>query len=290
MRPLTPADKMQPRWVDNRSTAEVADSIIKPNDRLTSFERLEIYNRQYWFRLLDCLLDDHPGLCAVVGTTRFYRLAGAYLTECPSRSPELSALGDRLPRFIRENPKLTHPHTEMAAQMAMLERAQIEAFDAFALPSLDAGGLSRLGATPPDRIFLGLQPHITLLELSWPLDRLVIRVLRQQDSMRAQASNAMEIPSGPARRSIANKIALSPEAVQLVVHRADNTIYFKRLTLPQFRVLQAFRDGANLADACAVLQDLEEAADLTPGDIQMWFQNWASMGFLTDQPVKKRKM
>ncbi len=25
---------------------------IKPNDRLTSFERLEIYNRHYWFRVL----------------------------------------------------------------------------------------------------------------------------------------------------------------------------------------------------------------------------------------------
>ena len=32
-----------------------ASEFIKPNDRLSSFERLEIYNRQYWFRLLDCL-------------------------------------------------------------------------------------------------------------------------------------------------------------------------------------------------------------------------------------------
>ncbi len=31
-------------------------SIIKPNDRLTGRERLEIYSRQYWFRVLDSLV------------------------------------------------------------------------------------------------------------------------------------------------------------------------------------------------------------------------------------------
>ena len=44
-----------------------AAEFIKPNDRLSSFERLEIYNRQYWFRLLDCLYEDYPGLLSVLG-------------------------------------------------------------------------------------------------------------------------------------------------------------------------------------------------------------------------------
>ena len=51
MRPLTRDDGMQrmQRW---RATAEVAARFIKPNDRLNSFERLQIYNQQYWWRLL----------------------------------------------------------------------------------------------------------------------------------------------------------------------------------------------------------------------------------------------
>ena len=44
-----------------------AASYIKPNDRLTSFERLEIYNRQYWFRVLGSMVEDFPGLRAVLG-------------------------------------------------------------------------------------------------------------------------------------------------------------------------------------------------------------------------------
>ena len=51
MRSLTPRWRMQP------ASRPVADTFIKPNDRLTSFERLEIYNRQYWFRLIDCFYD-----------------------------------------------------------------------------------------------------------------------------------------------------------------------------------------------------------------------------------------
>ena len=80
MRPLNDEDRMHPRWTDGRATSDVASSFIKPNDRLTSLERLEIYNRQYWFRLLDCLFEDYPGLRYVLGDERFQKLAVAYLT------------------------------------------------------------------------------------------------------------------------------------------------------------------------------------------------------------------
>ena len=76
-------------WFDGRPTSEVFASFIKPNDRLTSLERLEIYNKQYWFRLLDCLYDDYPGLRAILGQSRFRRLASPIWTNTrptPSRS------------------------------------------------------------------------------------------------------------------------------------------------------------------------------------------------------------
>src|SRR5262245_27012866 len=61
-RPLTPQWRMQKRCPEGAAMADVASEFIKPNDRLNSFERLEIYNRQYWFRVLDSLYDDYPGL------------------------------------------------------------------------------------------------------------------------------------------------------------------------------------------------------------------------------------
>jgi len=85
-RPLTNGSKMQRRWTDGRPTSAVAAQIAKPNDRLTSFERLEIYNRMYWFRVLDSLFDDCPGLRAVLGDKKFIVLAEAYLVKYPSAS------------------------------------------------------------------------------------------------------------------------------------------------------------------------------------------------------------
>ena len=46
MLPLTRTDTMQRKTRGGRSMKAEAAAFIKPNDRLTSFERLEIYNRQ----------------------------------------------------------------------------------------------------------------------------------------------------------------------------------------------------------------------------------------------------
>jgi len=49
MQPLTNDEQMQPHTRDGRSMHDVAAEFIKPNDRLSSFERLEIYNRHTGF-------------------------------------------------------------------------------------------------------------------------------------------------------------------------------------------------------------------------------------------------
>src|SRR5271155_1960841 len=97
MLPLTPAENMRAKSPGGRSMRAVAAELIKPNDRLTSFERLEIYNRQYWFRILSALAEDFPGVRAVLGERRFDAMAKAYLTDCPSASFTLRNLGSRLP-------------------------------------------------------------------------------------------------------------------------------------------------------------------------------------------------
>src|SRR5262249_4827299 len=69
--PLTDSEGMREQTLDGRPVKGIVDGIVKPNDRLTSFERLEIYNRVYWFRILSALAEDFPGLRAVIGQTRF---------------------------------------------------------------------------------------------------------------------------------------------------------------------------------------------------------------------------
>ncbi len=67
MRPLTEDESMRIYLEDGSCMSDHAATYIKPNRQLAPFERLEIYNRQYWFRVLTALTEDYPALEAVVG-------------------------------------------------------------------------------------------------------------------------------------------------------------------------------------------------------------------------------
>ena len=140
MQPLTRKETMVQRRKDGVRMEEESSAFIKPNDRLSSFERLEIYNRQYWFRLYTSFEEDFPGVQAVVGRAKFEGLMRAYLTECPSESFSLRNLGSRLPAWLAAHTEWTEPRTQLALDMARLEWAHIEVFDEAALPVTDAGG------------------------------------------------------------------------------------------------------------------------------------------------------
>ena len=99
-RPLTADYEMQRTTEDGASTEEIAASYIKPNARLSSFERLEIYNRQYWFRVISAVSEDFPALNAVMGPKLSTRWSWPTFAENPSTSWTLRDLGARLPEFL----------------------------------------------------------------------------------------------------------------------------------------------------------------------------------------------
>jgi hypothetical protein len=260
MRPLSGSGRMR---LPRRDAAR----FIKPGPRLDSFERLEIYNRQYWFRLLDCLADDYPGLRALLGEARFHCLAVAYLSQCPSATFTLRDLGRRLPGFIEAQPRWTTPREAMARELARLEWSHIEAFDSEAKPPLAASDLEGRNAA---EIRLRLQPHIILLRLRRPLDEYLIS-LRDNARRHEETSNAVT-PSGRARRR--RPPPPKSATVFLAVHRHGNLVYYKRLEAGQFRLLTMVQRGASLEQA---LRALPRAAAETP--VPQWFQEWAALGW-----------
>jgi hypothetical protein len=104
MMPLTADEDMRANAPDGRPMSAVAASFIAPNSQLTPFERLEIYNRQYWYRVLDALAEDFPVLRAVVGSRAFEQLSVEYLTAYPSRSFSLRNLGSKLAEWLADHP------------------------------------------------------------------------------------------------------------------------------------------------------------------------------------------
>jgi hypothetical protein len=274
MRPLTKREGMQLRWDDGQPMRKVAAGFIKPNDRLTSFDRLEIYNRQYWFRLHDCFYDDYPGLRAVLGDRPFARLAQAYLIQHPSVSFSLRNLGRSLMKFLQEQPQWVAPHGQLALDMARLEWAQIEAFDNEAKPPLTIDSLLEID---PARTRLQLQPHLTLLELNYPVDEFLVQIKRA-DRLRDEASNAVEAHPSRLRRRL--KRRLKPSKVFLAVHRHKDTVYYKRLEPGAFCVLCAFRAKATISEACQQLGAVQGDPGELGAKIKSWFQSWAGLGWL----------
>jgi hypothetical protein len=251
----------------NASVDVQAKQLVKPNDRLTSTERLNIYHRQYWYRILDSFNEDFPGLCAVLGERAFQRLSHAYLAECPSQSFTLRNLGSRLETWMTSHPEFAGKNPALALDMIRLEWAHIEAFDNAERKALSPEDLLELGP----ELVIALQPHIGLLELQYPVDELRIKVTKDVEE-HSRASNAV---TAPVHRHIVRRYArLKAQQIFLAVHRVEFTVFYRRLEPGEFSLLQAIGRGRPVGRA------LEAASDLEPQQVQKWFANWARLGWL----------
>jgi hypothetical protein len=275
MHPLTRQENMPRRRRDGASNTAEAEAIVRPNDRLTSFERLEIYNRQYWYRLYSCFEEDFPGLQAILGRAKFDRLMRAYLSDCPSESFSLRNLGSRLDDWFDEHPEHLGPHPVLARDMARLEWAHIEAFDSEGRPRLSAEDLAAIDEDST----LHLQPYLRVLALSYPVDDLLLKVRNEDGSATSSTNNAS---STRKRHHVRHVAALAPKALHIAVHRLENSVWYKPLSPEEFHLLTALLAGKTLGDAI----DLALANSLLPEEqhsafLQETFANWAMLGWFT---------
>jgi hypothetical protein len=266
MAPLGAADRL------TRAAEDEAGGIIKPNSRLTAPERLQIYARSYWYRVLDALYDDFPGLRAILGARAFDKLSRAYLAEMPSQSFTLRNLGSRLPEWLARHPEHAGRNPALAWDMVRLEWAHVEAFDGPAEKVLGPEDLLELDS----RMTFRLQPYITLLALHYPVDDLHLRVSELAEG-HGESSNAVLRHK---ERHAVRRFSLKPEAIYLAVHRFDDSVYYRRMDADEFQLLEALRAGKPVGEAI----DLAFGASDVPldelrGKIEDWFRSWAEGGW-----------
>jgi hypothetical protein len=281
MTPLTASEHMQRKAPDGRPMRAYAARFIKPNDRLTSFERLEIYNRQYWYRLLSSMMEDFPGLRSVLGVRRFDEMCKAYLVDCPSRSFTLRNLGSRLESWLRRHPHWAGDKQPLALDIVRLEWADIEAFDGKAEPAL---GPEDLAGPEGPNLRLKLQPYLQLLSCRYPVDDLLLEV-RKDDEDTDFASNAFQ--ERRKHKRVQSVAKLRPAAIFLAVHRIDNSVYFRRIEPEEYAILKALQEGKTIAKAIdAGLRKTAIAPEERAASVQQWFQNWATLGWFC-KPEKR---
>jgi hypothetical protein len=275
MRPLTADFAMQ-------ASGETMASYIKPSSLLTSFERLEIYNRQYWFRVIAAVAEDFPALHMVLGQERFDSLVLAYLRENPSTSFSLRNLGARLPAWLASYPDLAGSQHALAVDVARLEWAYIEAFDGASLEPLGEEDFAGLGADST----LHLQPHLQLLDLQYAADEVVLAVRKLTPELDI-VSNAV---SGRRRASDIPQPEVTRSGIYLAVHRFEDSVYYRRVDREEYLLLADLRDGDSIATAIErAFEGSKLGVELQAAKVQDYFAHAAELGwFCSPKPPRRR--
>jgi len=227
---------------------EVAERIIKPGPSLSSAERLELYHRQYWYRLLDSIAEDFPVLSRVMGNERFWALMEDYLLTCPSTSFTLRHLGERLPGFVETWASATELERVWFHSIARLEYARMEVFERNEhRPILPA----ELAAEE-----LILQPHVVRLRLPAPADE-----CEDWDGFEATT-----IPNEPTCLAVWRSADRMPEHARL---SPVENVLLDRLAM-----------GGTLASIFSEPVDPEP----TQQEVGEWFSNWQARGWIAVKP------
>ncbi|MEZ4363047.1 MAG: DNA-binding domain-containing protein [Kofleriaceae bacterium] len=231
--------------------AATARAWLTPSASLDEPARLELYHRQYWFRALDSLEEDFPAVALLLGRAPFWELLERYLLAHPPRTHSLRYLGAGFADFLAQR-TFALPHPVHAEELARLEWAWIEAFDAAELPAAPA---EQLAEVP-----LGLQPHLTLLACRTAADALWLRAIEERP--RGRLAPATE----PPRRFVA-------------VFRDGDTRDVERLHPAAFALLSSLAAQGSLAVA------LEAAAPRLPARrgaalVRGWFATWTARRWL----------
>jgi hypothetical protein len=255
MQPMSARDNMK------RGSNQDGIALVKPNSRLSSFERLEIYNRSYWSRVLDAFSEDFPGVRALLGSKQFDRLRRGYLADCPSESFTMRNLGKNLAGWMEQHRALAEENFEIALDMAKLEWAGIESFDAAEYERLSPADVAALA---PDSS-LRLQPHLRWIKVGHEVDRLLLEV---RESAKRNGGKA---PTLTRKRIAREKSAASSSTpFYIAIHRFELVVHYKRLDIQMFRLLSAFAKSSSIGNA---IEFAYCESTLTPEQCQQHIQS-----------------
>ncbi len=212
---------------------------------------------------------------AVIGRRKFDALTRAYLTDFPSRSFSLRNLGSQLEQWLLAHRSYIEPRAELALDMVRIEWAHIEAFDSATDPLLDADDLAGIH----DGSQLHLQPYLRVLRLRYPVDDLIIEVRSESGSSDSSSNNASIARKHRKARHVA---AMEAEEIYLAVHRHENSVYYKRLSREDYRLLSALMAGEPIGQAIdTAFEDSKIPEDDRAPFLQSAFRTWSSLGWFT---------
>lgn len=241
-------------------TERDAQQITLPSSQMTREERLQIYNRAYFGRLIECLRAQFPAVRHAVGDDAFDGLAFGYLLHHPSKTYTLDLLSQSFDTFLTATrpPRATQPDfADFAIELARLERVYSEVFNG-------RGPESIRSLEPND--FEGLSPE------RFANSRLVahgcVRLMRFAFPVHEYAS---------ALRQGRPAVPPEPRPVSLVITRRNYIVRRYEVAEDQFELLSAICEQKTVAEALERLTSIRrDDWSSMASDIRSWFRDWAA--------------
>lgn len=259
---------INPTSPSGRSIEEEAPEHILPSPTLQPAQRIQIYNQQYWWRLLNTLHESYPFLSRLFGHYDFNQTIGfPYLEKYPPRHWSLSLLGDRLHKWCQED--YHAKDKKLVSQAAELDYAFSDCFTIQEIAPITSEDIAteEAAATIFEKVIY-LQPFVHLFEYEYDLFKYRIDFLAQNHD------HWLKNDFPPLDNSRPFYIAL--------YRTKKNDVSWKEISRGEFFILNMFKRGSTIDDICEMLESQEpelyaEAAE----KMQLWFHEWAQRGWLS---------
>lgn len=248
---------------------EESTQYIIPSPTLKPHERVEIYNQQYWWRLLNTLNENFPILTRMFGYQGFNQKIGVpFLIAYPPNHWSLTVLGERLPAWILES--YQEKDQSLLHHSAALDWAFTASYIAPEYPSLNLPLLLQGGPEKLLEYVFYTQPSIQIF--AWNYNLLSFRQAFLSKGVDYWLENSF--PS------------LETDKLYRVVlfRNKHNHVAWKEISEGELMVLGLFKEGVSLGKMCEILQEQDEALyNEIEQNLQEWIQEWAQNGWLTLQ-------
>ncbi len=235
--------------------AREPETVVLPSASLSAVERLDIYAHMYYARLLEILVAEYPTTRDILGAGVFERACRRFVARHPSRHRTLNRLSESFPAFLSRHLPRDH-RSRLAVDVARIERAMEDVFDAPRAEPLTAAQIATIGAQEWERVRLAVTPALRLLKLRYPAN----------DYMNAlRAGRKPRVPR--------------PRPACVIVYRRAYQVYRRDQAQAQFRLLAALASGRTLAQAVrAGTRGRRAGADRLAAELGEWFRDWAAAG------------
>ena len=253
------SDTIQPYSPNGILIAEEAARYIIPSPTLQPHQRMQIYNQQYWWRLLHTLHVNFPLVTRLFGHQAFNEQIGIpYILKYPPGHWSLTLLGECLPKWIMEC--YQEPDQSLIYNAASLDWAFTASFIASQFPPLDLSHLVEGNQESLLSYTFYLQSHIFLF--TWEYDLMTFRGSFIKQEVDYWVENPFpELPKG--------------KTYYFILYRnAVNNIAWREISKGELLLLEYFKKGTSIESACEFIETQEPSLyEEMEANLQKWMQD-----------------